>query len=207
MGFLQPPSPSRCCRRRTFLAGVGSGAVFTVGAGPASAIEGEVPRTAVVPAVEEFEGNYAGQFLTIYEPAGDDAGMETSPEDVHEACDVGWPEDATEVHVGQLTDRRSDTPVAVSVPVFTDGREVDLVEDALFVVNSSRPCDAEFVVLDTTWVTTRSLVGKPPGPTVAEGDGDGDTTPGADAPGFGLLGGLAGLAGALLWRLHRGDAE
>lgn len=181
--------------RRAVLAGAGSAALFAGGVGTVGAVESEVPRTVVVPAVSEFEDDYEGQFLTIYGPATE---TNVSPADVHEACeDVPWPRDATEVNAGQLTDRRADTPVAVRLPVHVDARRTNLVEDALFVVNDATPCAGDFVRLDLVWVTTRSIVGKPPGPTVGEGDDGPEDAAGTDGPGFGPIAAVLGLSGAL----------
>lgn len=188
--------------RRTVLAGAGGLALGLAGSGTglASAAEGEAPMEVIVPAVSEFEGSFEGQFLTVNEPAGEADG---DPDAVHEACSVPWSRDETSVHVGQLTDRRSDTPVAVRVPVYVDGSETDLVEDVLFAISTASPCQGDYVRLDVEWVSTRSLVGKPAGPTV-QGQGGQDAapaeTPGGQGSGFGLLAGALGVSGALLAR-------
>lgn len=195
--------------RRSVLAGAAATGVLAVGGGVAGAAAGETPQTAIVPAVEEFEGNFAGQFLTIEEPAAE---ADASPDAVHDACDVPWPRDATDANVGQLSDRRSDSPVAVRLPVYMDGRQVDLVEDALFVVSSVTECQGDYVRVDLSWVTTRSIVGKPAGPTVsgdeqgaAEADEEATETPGASGDGFGLLVAIVGAAGGLLARRRRDE--
>lgn len=193
--------------RRAVLAAGGSGLLVLAGGSPVRAAAGEAPMQVIVPAVSEFEDNFEGQFLTVEEPAGE---ADADPDAVHDACSVPWPRDATTASVGQLSDRRSDQPVAVRVPVYMDGSETDLVEDVLFAISSASPCEGDYVQLDVEWVSTRSLVGKPAGPTVDEsGNGNGggpdqaeglEGTPGADGTGFGLLAGGLGVSGALLVR-------
>lgn len=197
---LDPDSPATgAYRRRAVLTGLASAATLAVGAGDAAAATGgaEVPKQVYVPTVSEFENDYAGQFLTIAETPDSDVG---APEQLHASCsDVPWPEQRTIVKVGQLSDRRSDTPVAVRLPIYMDDQDAELVEDALFVINRSEPCRESFVRLNIDWVTMRSLVGKPAGPTVQEGTG-------GDGAGFGLLAGTAGVATALVARyLHGND--
>lgn len=188
--------------RRTVLAGVGGLAAAVAGGGVASAADPELPRTVIVPAVSEFEGSYVGQFLTVYEPTQE---TDASPAEVHEACqELPWPESATAANVGQLTDRLSDQPLAVRVPVYVDSRQTDLVEDALFVINNAERCQGEYVRLDVEWVTTRSVAGKPPGPTVADDEAALAETEGEDGPGFGLATAGLGVGSAIvLWALGK----
>lgn len=192
--------------RRAVLVGAGTvGFGFATGIPTVQAAEGEAPMRVIVPAVSEFDDNYEGQFLTVEEPAGE---ADADPDQVHQACSVPWPSEATTAHVGQLSDRRSDTPVAVRIPVYMNGDETNLVEDVLFVISDATPCEGEYVRLDVEWVSTRSLVGKPAGPTV---DQQGDRqeglaeTPGEDGDGFGLLAATLGVSGALLVRWLGGD--
>lgn len=194
--------------RRSVLASVGTVGLALAG-GAARAAEGEAPQTAIIPAVEEFEDNYEGQFLSINEPAGE---ADADPVAVHEACEVPWPGDATTANVGQLSDRRRTSPVAVRLPVYMDDRQVDLVEDALFVVSSASACQGDYVQVELSWVTTRSLVGKPAGPTVAQDEEAGvqaADTPGESGDGFGSFAAVLGVAGALAtwWRRSTGRRQ
>lgn len=194
----QPRPRASSYSRRAVLAGAGSSVLVLAGGGAVQAAEGEAPMEVIVPAVSEFENDYEGQFLTVEEPAGE---ADADPDAVHDACDVPWPRDATTASVGQLSDRRSDQPVAVRVPVYMDATETNLVEDVLFVISTASPCDGDYVRLDLSWVSTRSLVGKPAGPTVqAEQDPDEAPaeTPGGNGPGFGAVAAGVGFAGGLL---------
>jgi len=203
MVLAQSPHETGGYRRRTVLAGLASGAAVAVGAGTTSAaIDGEAPQTVFVPAVSEFEDEYEGQFLTIEGPLESDG----SPDAIHDACgDVPWSTEQTVSKVGQLSDRRSDRPLSVRLPIYVNDAQSNLVEDALFVVSDANPCEGEYVRLDVEWVTTRSLVGKPAGPVAAGGEGAAQTD-GSDGPGLGVLAGLAGLAGGIL-ALWRRDGE
>lgn len=210
-----PDSPSRRPRwgRRRFLAALGQTAAVVGGVGSLDAVTaqeatpetepgGEQPeRQVVIPTVAAFSDNYVGQFLTLVQPMDDE-----TPTDVPigDCQGVGWPSAEAMQFTGQLTDRRSDQPIAVRVPVSLDGREEGPDPATLFVINDASECaDGEFVHLDIARVTLRSLAPGEPGPTVAD-DGPLDrSTPAADGPGFGLLAGAAGVGGALLARSLR----
>lgn len=207
-----PPAGRRRYSRRAVLAGICGGAAAVLGAsGARAAAEGaNTPQTVIIPAVSEFEDGYEGQFLQITEPT-DDETIDPSPSDVNQNCDVPWPDDNTSANVGQLTDRRSEAPLAVELPVYMNGEETDIVEDALFVISNAIPCEGQFVRLELSWITTRSLVGGDPGPVAADdGAGAGGDqagvaeTDGGDGAGFGVVGGIGGVAGVLLARWLRG---
>lgn len=217
-----PSAGRRRYGRRAVLAGICGGAAAVFGAsGARAAAEGaNTPQTVIVPAVSEFEDGYEGQFLQITEPTDDEA-IDPSPSDVNQNCDVPWPDDNTSANVGQLTDRRSDAPLAVELPVYMNSEETDIVEDALFVISNAIPCEGQFVRLELSWITTRSLVGGDPGPVAADdgaGAGGGQAgadggqagvaeTEGGDGPGFGLVGGALGVGGVLLARWLRGGSD
>lgn len=186
-------SPSETIRsRRAFLAGAGS--VLVLGSvGRASATSEQVTPTMVIPAVDHFEDNYAGQFLTVRSWDSGKGGVQEATDGCN---DLPWPADETIRNEGQLTDRRSDSPVAVRLPVFLDGRREPIREDALFVINQAAPCDGNYVKLQTASVRLHSVYGEPAGPTVSESD--------AEGTGFGLLAGAAGGGLALLSRALHG---
>lgn len=199
------------CRRRTVLASLAGGATLVgasgaVGAATTPSPDEEVPQRVVVPAVPEFEDDYEGQFLVIFDPPAEPA---VSGEEGPGEC-VPWPSERTRTLVGQLSDKRSEVPVAVQVPVSVDEQDANLVENAFMVIDDATPCqDGEYVRLDVEWITTRALVGKPPGP-VAEEEGQAGLaedaeTPGGAGPGFGVIGAVLGLAGGLLARQRRRD--
>lgn len=198
----QEPSQSPCCDRRSFVAGAGSAALGGAGLFQTTQEE-EEEETVVVPSVEDFRNNYAGQFLTILEQ-----GETTTPENLSlEGCQrVQWPSDETAQVRGQLSDRRSDSPQAVQLPVFVDGRSDAINEDMMFIVNRATECDGgQYVQLDIATVTVRSVVIEEEGPRVVDGPLPRSTpTPEGDGPGFGLVAGAVGVVGALLARALRG---
>jgi hypothetical protein len=188
-------SSDQHCRRRTFLAGLGTSAVVSGGFLQSDPVQ--ISRTAVIPVVEEFEDNYAGQFLSIL-----DNTPEETPSDVELGACGGqaWPE--TREMVGQLTSRRAEDPVAVRVPVYFDDSKEPIADNQMFAINEATVCDdGKYVQLDIASMTTRSLVGKAPGPTVSEEDivNQADT-PGSNGAGFGLVAGALGVGGAALLR-------
>lgn len=179
--------------RRAVLAAAGSAAGIAAGAGSGNAQE--ITREMVIPAVEEFEGNYVGQFITVH---GDVEG-DVNPEQVHESCtDLGWSVEETATRSGQLTDRRSDAPIAVRLPVYFDANEDEVEEDSFFIINGATPCQGDYVVIQGEEVDVRSVVLEEAGPTVTEGQ-DATATE-TEQPGFGLLGGALGVGGALALR-------
>jgi hypothetical protein len=187
---MTPPdllSDDRSFSRRAFLVAGGT-ALLAGGVGRTGAAE-ELTPTVVVPAIDEFEGNYAGQFLTILGRESDEGDVS----EVADACDdLPWPAEETERNRGQLTDRRSDEPIAVRLPVFLDGRPDPIKEDALFVINRVSSCQGEYVTLELASIDLRAVSGDPPGPNVTETEDDG--------AGFGLAAGAAGGGLGLLLR-------
>jgi hypothetical protein len=124
----------------------------------------------VVPAREEFEGSYSGQFLTVL---GRDS-EQGDTDEVRAACeDLPWPVDETGVNRGQLADRRSDEPIGVRLPVFVGGRRAPITADILFVINRTSPCHGESITCQMTSVELRSVRGDEPDPKVTETDTEG----------------------------------
>lgn len=149
----------------------------------------------IIPAVDEFEGDYTGQFLTIL---GRDI-EEGDPQKVHDVCDqVPWPDEETKVNLGQLTDRQSDEPLAVRLPVYVDGRRQPITEDTMFVISNASTCRDDYVTVQTSSVRLRSVRVEPAGPAVTETDTE---TVGA---GFGVAAGAVGGGVALLTRWFHG---
>lgn len=187
------PDFDRGRTRRRFLAGAAgaTGAALVGGAGVAGAATEQITPTMIIPAADQFEDNYTGQFLTVL---GRDS-RQGDPADVHEACnDVPWSEEETEVNRGQLTDRRSDEPFAVRLPVFVDGQREPITEDTLFMINNAETCGDEYVTIQTTSVRLRALRGDAPGPSVTETETESFGT------GFGLAAGAFGAGVAMLAR-------
>lgn len=183
--------------RRGFLAGTGT-ALLVGGAGQVSAAqEGEVVTPSVIiPTVEEFENNYTGQFLTLRSNSTDAGDLEA----VRDACpELPWPADQTQQIEGQLTDRRSNEPIAVRLPVFIDDRQRPEQDDALYVISRVDACGDEYVSLQLSAVDLRNISGGAPGPG-ASGDGGSGNTDGIGA-GPGLLAGAVGGVGAVLARV------
>lgn len=202
------PSPATSDRaywtRRQLLVGAGS-AVLVGGVGRASAAdeteEEEVTPTVIIPAVDEFENNYVGQFLTIRSdtiPEGEDQA-------VTEACtELPWPAKNMIQRAGQLTDRRSEEPVAVELPVFLNEDERPEQDDALYIISRSNTCDGDYVEIQLSPVDLRNITGGESGPGTTEtgdGDGGGSGLSAQDGSGFGLFAGAVGGIGALLARL------
>jgi hypothetical protein len=179
-------------RREVLGATGGLMAVATVGS--FQQVSNSIDRTMIVPAADQFEDNYAGQFVAINDEQID-AEIEAS---ALNDCSPEWSPDETKVYDGQLVDRRSEQPIAVQVPVFTNGNLPGIASGTMFTINSATPCGQTYVSLDAVSVRSRSLVGKPPGPTVTQ-----DQT-----PGFGALLAGGGIAGGLfvrrLWNREQG---
>lgn len=195
MNQFQSGSNGSPCTRRTFL--IGAGTVGIAGTtGSAFAASEEPTPTVITPAVDEFEDNYTGQFLTIRD---DEPGEEGDIEAVRGACgELPWPEGETQQRVGQLTDRRSDSPIAVRLPVFLDQRRNPDTDDALYIISDASACNSAYVTLTLAPIELRSITGGESGPGVTEED-DSDFTD-VDGSGFGFLAGVAGAAIALLTR-------
>lgn len=188
--------------RRQLLVGAGS-AVLVGGVGRASAAdeEEEVTPTVIIPAVDEFENNYVGQFLTIRSqtiPEGEDQA-------VTEACtELPWPEKNMVQRAGQLTDRRSEEPVAVRLPVFLNEDQRPEQDDALYIISRASTCSGDYVEIQLSPVDLRNITGFESGPGTTEtggGDGGGSGLSAQDGSGFGLFAGAVGGVGALLARL------
>lgn len=152
----------------------------------------QVFRRFVVPSIEAFSGNYQGQFLFV------DEATDEGPQ----AVDVGtcpateWSDDETQVYSAQLLDRRQEEPITVDVEAYADGTKQPVSPSSFFVIDGAGQCAGDYVSLECEWVRRRSLVGKPPGPTVAETEADGQ-------PGFGWVGTMAGVAGAAAFYVYR----
>ena len=164
------------------LAGVGGRAVAQEG--PA-----QIQRRLVIPAIDAFQGNYVGQFLLIEEP--DDAGQQNV--DMSTCPGVEWSEENTQVYSAQLLTGEEPNPFTVGVEAFGDGTKPQIASSTFFIVKGAGQCAGDYVSLECEWITRRSVVGKPPGPTVTQTEVGGQ-------PGFGWLGGAAGLAGWLALR-------
>ena len=156
-----------------------------------------VTPTVIVPVVKEFEGNYVGQFLTLRSESTNAGDLE----DVKNACEeLPWPEDEALQIEGQVTDRRSEQPVAVRLPVFIDGRQRPEQDDALYIISRASACGDEYVHVQLSPVDLRNITGEPPGPGADQGPGDGGTTTDGIGAGPGLLAGGVGGVGAVLAR-------
>lgn len=146
--------------------------------------EAQIQRRFVVPEIQAFVGNYVGQFLFI------DEATPEGPQNVDvSTCPVAdWSEENTRVYSAQLLDRRQEEPLAVDIEAFGNAAKPRVTPGTFFIIGSAGQCGGDYVGLACESVRRRSLVGKPPGPTVTESGGQ---------PGFGWLGGAAGLAGAV----------
>lgn len=179
--------------RRQLLGSAATAAALAGVGGPVAAQEAQIQRRFVTPEIQAFVGNYQGQFLFIEEAT--DQGPQ--------AVDIGtcpvadWSEEETQVYSAQLLDRRQEEPLAVGIEAFANGAKPEISPSSFFVIDGVGHCGGDYVDLECEWVRRRSLVGKPPGPTVAETEAGGQ-------PGFGWLGAAAGVAGALALRAYRG---
>jgi hypothetical protein len=150
----------------------------------------------IIPSVDEFDGNYVGQLLTLREELSEKKSLEA----VRDACgELPWPADETVQHEAQLTDRRSDEPLAVRMPVFLDRRKRPEQDDALFIVNRATPCDGSYVRLEVSPIEQRSITLEGSGPTVTEDENSSLTD--VAGSGFGFIAGALGAATAGLLRL------
>lgn len=186
------------CTRRQLLIGTGS-AVLVGGVGSASAADEEVTPTVIIPAVDEFENNYVGQFLTIRSQTL----SEGEDQAVTEGCaELPWSAENMVQLAGQLSDRRSNEPVAVRLPVFLNEDQRPEQDDALYTISRANTCDGDYVEVQLSPVDLRNITGGE-GPDVTEGNGDGGGSglSAQDGSGFGLFAGAVGGIGALLARL------
>lgn len=160
--------------------------------GRAGAQEAQISRRFVIPGIEAFEGNYRGQFLFI------DEATEEGPQ----AVDIGtcrgadWSDDETKVYRAQLLDRRQEEPLAVEIDAYADGTKPAVNTSSFFVINGVGQCAGDYVSLECEWVTRRSLVGEPPGPTVAETETGGQ-------PGFDRIRAIVGVVGGVAFYVFR----
>lgn len=169
------------------------------GVGRASAADNTVTPTMIIPAVDEFENNYAGQFLTIRGQSSGEGNFQA----VKDAC-TGLPWDSEDMiqREGQLTDRRSNEPIAIRLPVFlSEGQRPDQ-DDALFIISRANTCDGDYVQVQLSPIDLRNITsGGGPDVTDGSGDGGGSGLSAQDGSGFGLFAGAVGGIGALLTRL------
>lgn len=175
--------------RRSFLEGAGAVGVGTPGFLANVQDDGDeeesVTRRVLIPRVEEFEDNFVGQWVALNATADID-------EEVADECEyANWSSDETQAYEGQLLDRRSEEPIAIDIPVFTNGTKAELEVHSVFIINRVHDCSSDYVGVDLEWVPRRSVRGEPPGPTVSESEG---------TPGVGAVGAIAVLATAAVTR-------
>lgn len=103
---------------------------------------------------------------------------------------------------GQLTDRRSNEPIAVELPVFLNEDQRPEQDNVLYIISRANTCDGNYVEIQLSPVDLRSITGAG-GPDVTEegGDGGGSGLSAQDGSGFGLFAGAVGGIGAHLARL------
>jgi hypothetical protein len=176
------------------LLGAGS-ALFVGGLASSRAAAQVVTPSVIIPAVDEFEGNYEGQFLTIRGGTVGSGDLEA----VRAACgELPWPEDEVEQIEGQLTDRRSDEPFAVRLPVVLNGQQRPEQDDALFIISDATPCGEEYVQLQLSPIDLRNIASEESGPGIGE-EAESEATE-DNAAGLGLLAGaIGGVGGVLAW--------
>lgn len=153
--------------------------------------EAQIQRRFVTPEIQAFVGDYQGQFLFVKEATDE------GPQNVDlSTCPVAdWSQDNLQVYRAQLLDRRQEEPLAVDLEAFGNAAKPEVTPDSFFIINGVRHCEQDYVDLECEWVRRRSLVGKPPGPTVSGAE--------EEAPGFGWLGGAAGIATAIALAVQR----
>lgn len=170
--------------------GVGATGAQTAGAQ-------DLRKGAVIPTVDEFEDNYAGQWIELNDRT-------SAPGDPVEGCDAAeWSADETQAYTGFLMDRRGGSSPIIELTVLTEAGDPGPEPDTTFIVNEVRECGNDFVFLDLRIVPIRSVAGGPAGPEVDGGGGDGgggdDGGGGNSTPGFGVgvaaasLGAAAGI--------------
>lgn len=193
MDLSQHPTSEQSYTRRTVVTAAGT-TMFVGNAGTVSATSEQVTPTMIIPAVDEFENNYVGQFLTI---RGQSSGKGQT-EAVKDACtELPWPPEEMIQRARQLTDRRSEEPIAVRLPVFLRESQRPEQDDALFIISRAKPCNGQYVQVQLSPIDLRSITGGESGPDVTEED-DGSGLSAQDGTGFGLLAGTVGGIGAIL---------
>lgn len=160
--------------------------------GRAASQEAQISRRFVIPGIEAFAGNYQGQFLFI------DEATEERPQEVEiGTCQgVEWGEAETQVYRAQLLDRRTEEPLAVEIDAYADGTKSPVNTSSFFIINGVGQCAGDYVSLECEWVNRRSLVGEPPGPTLAETETGGQ-------PGFGWFGATVGVVVGVAFYVYR----
>lgn len=153
--------------------------------------EAQIYRRFVTPEFQAFVGDYQGQFLFIDEPTD-----ERSQEVDIGTCPVAdWDQENIQVYSAQLLDRRQEEPLTVDIEAFGNDEKPQITPSSYFIINDVGHCGGDYVDLGCEWVRRRSLVGKPPGPTVSDAE--------EEAPGFGLVSGALGIAGGLAFAAYR----
>lgn len=184
-------------RRGLLRTGIGAAGIAGVGGlGQAQTTEtateeAQIQRRFVTPEIQAFVGDYQGQFLFIEEATDE------GPQNVDvSTCPVAdWSQDNTQVYSAQLLDRRQEEPLAVDIEAFGNRAKPEVQPNSFFIINGVGHCGGDYVDLECEWVKRRSLAGKPPGPTVSGAE--------EQAPGFGWLGGVAGVVGAIALAVYR----
>lgn len=191
--------------RRALLRSIAATGALAAGAGTMgiqTAGAQDLKKGAVIPTVEEFEGNYTGQWIEVNEET-------SAPGDPVGGCDAAeWSPDETQAYTGYLMDRRGGSEPIIELTVLSEAGDPGPEPDTTFIVNEATECGNDFVFLDLNVVSIRSVAGEPAGPE-ADGDGDGGGSDGGgggdSTPGFGIAAAAAALAGGAIARLLRRD--
>jgi len=190
--------------RRALLRSIGTTGAVAAGVGAAgtqTASAQDLQRGAVIPTVEEYEGNYTGQWLELNEQT-------SATGDPVDGCDPAeWSPDETQAYTGFLMDRRQGSAPIIELDVLTEDAGAGPEPDTTYIVNETVECGNDFVFLDVKVAPIRSVAGGPAGPEAEQGDGggDGDGGGGDSTPGFGIAAAAAALGASAVARVLRRD--
>lgn len=214
------PAPSRrqVLRRTGAALGAGAAATATAGAQQNDTAGGPETETETGAPGPEGDGDPLVNGVIIEQPEYDQPitgfwihlAEEIDPRvaSVDDECDyVSWANDEQRAYDALLIDRTAD-PQQQPITLYLHER-VDVMSGGLYIVNTVHPCQSGYLGVElervgadlvTLWADDLGTA------TPREEGGGGGVDPGTPetGPGFGLLGGVAGLAG-LGWLLRDGD--
>lgn len=203
-----PPTSDRASgalTRRGLLrrAGAGVGVAATSGVGLATGQETPSLTTrGIVQEQEVYEQDVTGFWIHLAEE------LDPAPSGISNYCGFpDWTEEGSNAYDAQMIDRTAD-PEQQQIAIYLQ-EATDVAPGALFIVNESQSCEEGYVGLELERVGAdlAAVWAQEPGTQTPASDGGGaQPATGETGPGFGVVSGLAGLAG-LGWLLGRERSE
>lgn len=174
----------------------------------ASETPSRVTTTAVTLEQEDVQGDLVGMWIHVGSP------VEPVQASIADQCDVvDWGDEDTLTYDVTLFDRRAD-PYEQRTQLYLP-RRTEIGGGDLFIINDEVSCESGYVAVELEQIGARNVdAGTKPGGGITETGAGTDTAAGGGAqepsggagPGFGWIGGVAGLFGGG-WLLNRSGED